>query len=142
MAVNILHLGIVEEQFYLWGEKSPNSDSETLRKQRRKSRLSLPKLPFGSAVADLIDGLNAANVNHHFKKNEILDMAVWLPTRSGTPVASSGLIAEAPTGRGKLVFAPWSVTAIRLSVLDTVDLLCVAMNSRHKRPGFNSRKLT
>jgi SNF2 family DNA or RNA helicase len=136
MAVNILHLGIVEGQFYLWGEKSPNGDSETLRKQRRKSRLSLPELPFGTAVADLIDGLSAANVNHHFKKNESLDMAVWLPTRSDMPSASSILIAEVPPGRSKFAFAPWSVTAIRLSVLDTIDLLCAAIDKPTLAPGL------
>jgi putative transposase len=64
MAVNILHLGIVEDQFYLWGEKTPNGSSETLRKHRRKSRLSLPVLPFGAAVTDITSSLKAANVNH------------------------------------------------------------------------------
>ena len=136
MAVNILHLGIVKEQFYLWGEKSPNGGSETLRKQRRKSRLSLPKLPFGAAIADLIDGLNAANVNHHLKNNEILDMAVWLPTRSDMPLASSILIAEVPPGRSKFAFVPWSVTGIRLSVLDTIDLLCAAIDKPTLSPGL------
>ena len=46
MAFNILHLGIVEEQFYLWGEKSPNSGSETLWKQRRTVPARLVVLNF------------------------------------------------------------------------------------------------
>jgi len=136
MAVNILHLGIVEEQFYLWGEKTPNGVDETLQKYRRKSRSFSPALPFGATVADLVNGLMAANVNHSFTKNEKVEIAVWLPTRSGRPLASSVLIAEPPTGRGKLAFAPWGVAAIRLSVSDAIDLLCATIDKPTLAPGL------
>jgi SNF2 family DNA or RNA helicase len=49
---------------------------------------------------------------------------LWLPSANDQPVPSSPLIGPAPDSKTPPILAPWTITAVRLSALQAVDLLC------------------
>jgi SNF2 family DNA or RNA helicase len=62
-------------------------------------------------------------------------VTLWLPTVKKKPVASSPLIAEPPEPGATTELAPWTVTALRLTSDQAVNLLCACMNKDTLGPG-------
>src|SRR5207244_2736681 len=78
----------------------------------------------GEAVADLA-----------LKRTSAEPATAWLPTRDGKPLASSPLIAEPAEPGAAAELAPWTVTALRLSPGQAVDLLCACVGKETLAPG-------
>jgi len=62
-------------------------------------------------------------------------VVAWLPTAGSQPIASSPLIAEPPGSRAKVALAPWTVTALRLSTEQGVEMLCACVGRQTLAPG-------
>jgi hypothetical protein len=84
-------------------------------------------LPYDAGTAALSAALNDAGVGFKFAKRQMEGVTAWLPTKGGQPVASSPLIAEPPRSRAKAKLAPWSVTALRLTPQQVVEILCACV---------------
>jgi SNF2 family DNA or RNA helicase len=62
-------------------------------------------------------------------------LVAWLPTSAGAPAASSPLVASPPEKAALVTVAPWTVTTRRLSLPESVDLLCASVGKEAPAPG-------
>ena len=90
--------------------------------------------PFGASTEELARALEGMPLGIR-PAGRARRMAAWLPTRGGSPVPSSGIIAEPPASRARAKVAPWTVSAHRLSTEETVDILCASLGRRTVAPG-------
>ena len=126
----VLHAGECDGSLFLWGESS--GDGSAPPKRARVPRAGA--YPFGAGTEELARALEGMPLG--FKPaGRARRMAAWLPTRGGSPVPSSGIIAEPPASRARAKVAPWTVSAHRLSTEETVDILCASLGRRTVAPG-------
>lgn len=136
----ILHAGVLDEQFLLWGEIPVEKKAPLDKKGRRKddpgstSSFSKP-LPYDAGAEKLSAALKEAGLGLRVSKRLTEAMIAWLPTVDGQPVPSSPLIAEAREGDGEALLFPWIVTALRLSTKQVVEFLCACVGKRTLAPG-------
>ena len=99
----ILHAGVYEKEFFLWGEKS--GETETLyprqRKQKnqegiRTARSHPPFSAYHAGASDLEAAFIDAGIDFTTSQKYARKMVAWLPTVETSPIASSPLIAEHP----------------------------------------------
>src|SRR5947209_5011881 len=57
-------------------------------------------------------------------------------TGAGQPLASSPLIAEPSEQNAHITLSPWKVTALHLSTVAAVDLLCACTDQQTLAPGI------
>ncbi len=131
----VLHAGIVEEKFFLWGETPEEVDPQTIKRPRGKSHSrddrSFPKpLCYNAGVEKLSAALREIPFDLKVSKNSIEPLVVWLPTVEGNPVPSSPLIAELPASIKAADLIPWKVNALRLPVDKAVEFLCRCLGRR------------
>jgi SNF2 family DNA or RNA helicase len=136
----VLHAGLVEGQFLLWGEIPVEQKAPLNKKGRRKdapgSTSSFPKpLPYDAGAEKLSAALKETGLGLKVSKRFIEAMVAWLPTVGRQPVPSSPLIAEAPEGDAKTTLVPWTVTVFRLSTKQVVELLCTCVGKQTLAPG-------
>ena len=133
----VLHTGVVEGQFFLWGEIPAEQKASLNKKGRRKgatSSFSKP-LPYDAGAEKLSAALKEAGLSLKASKRSTEAMIAWLPTVDGQPVPSSSLIAEAPEDNAKTTLVPWTVTAFRLSTKQVIEVLCTCMGKQTLAPG-------
>lgn len=136
----VLHAGILEGQFFLWGETPVEQEPSLKTKVRRKddpgaaSSFSKP-LPCDAGTDRLADALKDAGLNLKVSKGFIEKMIVWQPTVDRQPFPSSPLIAEAPEGDAKVILAPWLITGFCLSKKQMVEFLCACVDKQTLAPG-------
>ncbi len=118
----ILHAGLCDDQLFLWGEIPPESDGSA----EAQSSAAEVSLPYDAAAETLVEALAETGCRLDAERAE--DRIIWLPTRNGTPLPSSPLIAEVPAKKTKPRLAAWHVTALPLSTEEAMDFLsaCVA----------------
>jgi SNF2 family DNA or RNA helicase len=131
----ILHAGIVEGKFFLWGEAPEELDSLVIEGPRGKNHSRnvrpFPKpLRYNAGIERLSAALRAIAFDLKFSKNSIEPLAVWLPTIEDQPVPSSPLIAEPPSSTEAADLNPWGVTAHRLPIDKAVEFLCRCFGRR------------
>src|SRR5687767_10444834 len=114
----ILHAGFFDYQLWLWGEAPAGIATEASARRGRKTSSKARKcerLPFDAGSEGLLVALDEVVSGLKIGQDDVETATVWLPTVEGQPVASSPLIAEPPSSKGKAVIAPWAVAAIPLS---------------------------
>lgn len=135
----VLHVGVDGGQLLLWGEApaepAPPLPGRRGRTERGRSRTAPPYLPYDAGAERLSAALVEAGVGFRAGKGRTEAVIAWLPTVDSHPVASSPLIAEPPRSRAKTILAPWTVTALRLSVEQAVTALSACMGKQMLTPG-------
>src|SRR6185503_8420944 len=102
-------------------------------KQRRQPRshvASAATLPYDAGESGLAECLKAIGIARPLRHHSTEAAVAWLPTVAGLPVASSPLIAEPPEQNAKLTLSPWQITALALSTIEAVDLLCACIGQQ------------
>ncbi|HJS57677.1 MAG TPA: DEAD/DEAH box helicase [Vicinamibacteria bacterium] len=141
----VLHAGLEAGGLLLWGERPADEAERPAKRPGRKPRLPRPEPhPLAAAARDLDAALMAvqgaqrgpgqARVTGRRGRTAEAFVA-WLPTSAGTPVASSPLIAPLPEKSAPVTVAPWAVTALRLSLAESLDLLCTSVGNETLAPG-------
>lgn len=137
----VLHAGILEGQFFLWGEIPPEDQALLTKGRKRKgdSRTAssfLKHLPYSAEEEKLSTVLKEAGFGFRASKRSTGIMIVWLPTVDNKPIPSSPLIAEAPEDGTKAILVPWTVTGLRLSTEQVVELLCASVGKQTLASGI------
>lgn len=122
----IAHSAMVSGRMLLWAEISEPAEVS----KKRRSPEGYPKeeeakrYRYGGDKKEIASVLAEALPNIGPEKKRFHDQTVWLPTRAGNATPSSPLIAEPPTGKGKVRLCPWVITAYRMEWDEAVELLC------------------
>jgi SNF2 family DNA or RNA helicase len=125
----VLHAGVVQGRFLLWGETPAPANGATTAPRGRKPKVPQARpLPFAAAVPDLLGALAAIVPSPAPRKGPAESATVWLPTVRGTPIASTPLIAEPPETTTDAELAPWTVPAVALTPAQAVDLLAACLD--------------
>jgi SNF2 Helicase protein len=143
----VLHAGVCEQQLYVWGEIPALEQGRSAR--RGKSATPHRVLPYNAGVDQLSTALASAGITLPVKPGAE-SLCLWLPTVQDTPLASSALIAEPPTAEpptaepptaeppasvAKATLAPWTVTAVPLSMPHAIEVFCASMGKQILTPG-------
>lgn len=136
----ILHAGVLEGQFFLWGEIPAERKASLNKEGRRKgdpasTSSSSKPLPYDAGAKKLFAALKEGGLEFKVSKRFTEAMIAWLPTVDGQPVPSSPLIAEASEDHAKTTLVPWTVTVFRLSTKQVVELLCACVGEQTLAPG-------
>ncbi|MBS3920109.1 MAG: DEAD/DEAH box helicase [Deltaproteobacteria bacterium] len=136
----VLHAGVLEGQFFLWGEipvgQKPPLDKKARRKKDHGSSSSFLKpFPYDAGAEKLSDALKEAGLGLKVSKRFTEPMIAYLPTVDRQPVPSSPLIAEAPEGDEEALLVPWTVTGFCLSAKQVVEFLCACVGKQTLAPG-------
>jgi SNF2 family DNA or RNA helicase len=137
----VLHAGVLEGQFFLWGEIPLEQKAPLEKKVRRKddpgaTSSFLNPLPYDAGAEKLSAALKEAGLSLKVSKRFIETMIVWLPTIDRQPVPSSPLIAEIPEGDAEAILVPWTVTVLRLSTKQVLEFLCTCPGKQTLAPGI------
>ena len=130
----ILHAGRDEKQFFVWGEGPAEEDFLAVQRGRPPKNPVEKPYPFDAGVEGLSSALEALSVD--IGRREVENITVWMPTRAGSPIPSSPLIADTPDSKAKLTLAPWTVSAYLLEAGELIDFLCTCMGKRVLAPGI------
>ena len=122
----ILHAGIRDGYFLLWGETPVESEAVPAKRRGRKMATArrVSPLPYMAGAEALSAALTGAVSILPVDQASAETVIVWMPTVDGRPLASSHLIAESPEASGQVQLAPWKVTALALPTAQMIDLLC------------------
>ena len=132
----ILHAGLLEDRWLLWGESPDEAAGRPVPRPRRKAKAIHPQAsPYDAGATRLLSALESAGVPGLPKKPRTETALAWLPTSGGVPVASSPLIAEIPASPASLALSPWTVTVLPLSFEDAAALLSMSAGKQTLAPG-------
>jgi SNF2 family DNA or RNA helicase len=120
----IVHGSWLDANLLIWGE-TPASTSGIAPARRGSRRKQPPASPYAAKPDALVEALLAAGYSDA-RSAAPLSVFLWSPTTDGLPVASSALIAPAPSQAGRATLAPWTVTALRPSLVDLFTILSAA----------------
>jgi len=137
----VLHAGIFEKGFYLWGEKPLDPNHRPGRRGGGREGLktagrSTEVYPFDAGATGLSFSLKESGVSFKINKRSIESMILRLPAVGTLPVPSSSLIADPPDLEGEATVLTWKVSALRLSTGQTVEFLCACMGKQILAPGI------
>jgi SNF2 family DNA or RNA helicase len=129
----VLHAGLIDGHLMLWGESPPAAPG---RRGRLSKTPTAQPLPYDGGEARLREALTAAGEIHAVAEAAPVEaVTAWLPTVDAKPVASSPLVAESPETGVTPTLVPWTVTAFRLNLQQTVELLCACVDRETLAPG-------
>jgi SNF2 family DNA or RNA helicase len=136
----VLHAGIIDGEFLLWGETPAEPDTSVVKGRRYKSNsrkgLALPEfLRYDAGVDRLSGALKEIGFDFKITKKSIEPMIVWLPTVNNRSVPSSALIDEPPASITTATLTPWKVTVLRLPLDKTVEFICGCVGRQTLGPG-------
>jgi SNF2 family DNA or RNA helicase len=135
----VLHAGLMEGEFFLWGEASPVKGPLTKGlRDKRKTRVRLNRdnlLPYDAGAEALIAAVKTTRVAWKVNKKSIGPIHVWVPTDDGQPFPSSTLIAEPPEFTSSTKVMPWKVTSLWLPREGLVEFLCGCIGRQTLGPG-------
>lgn len=119
----ILHAGIDNGHFLLWGETP--ADVPPPRPGRKADAPTPPQpYPFDAGAIRLAMALTEVMPGVPLPGGTGVPPALWVPTNKGRPVPSSGLVADVPV-TGEVKVEPWLITALPLTFTVALDLLCL-----------------
>ncbi len=128
----ILHAGIDNGHFLLWGEAP--AEVPTPRPGRKPKDAPPQPYAFDAGAIRLAGAFIEALPGQPLPGGSGVPPAVWLPTCKGRPLPSSGLVADVPAV-GEVSLAPWLITTIPLPLHQAIDLLCACPNRDTLAPG-------
>jgi len=117
----IVHASTDGGSLLLWGETAPTAPVV------RRGRKGVSASPTNAGAARVADTLAEVVPQAAPHDSAIETSVLWLPSVKDQPVPSSPLLGPPPESKTPPVLAPWSVTALRLSAGQAVDLLCVCV---------------
>ena len=142
----VLHAGVFENNFLLWGETPEKTGTLAVKKSigkahsRAGSAIAQP-FPYDASAETLSTVLKEIGFDFKVTKKSIEPMTVWLPTVGNHPVPSSALIAEPPESIGTASLTPWKVTVLRLPLGKAVEFLCRSVGRQTLELGVVSYSL-
>ena len=113
----ILHGGMKDGWMLLWAERSPD---ETRPDGNRDTVGN--EHPYRADAEELVCVLASAAPGFRADTGETVSATAWLPSRGGSPIPSSALVADPPRSRAKLRLMPWSIPAYRMSPADAIPI--------------------
>ena len=131
----ILHAGLNEGRFLLWGETPLPPDAPRPRRGRKAKTATAQPLPFGADAEALTTALQDLLPDLAAVRDKPESVTLWLPTVAGQPLASGPLIAEPPESVARAAPAPWGVTVLPLTPRQTVDLIALCLDRETLAPG-------
>jgi hypothetical protein len=126
----ILHASARDGQLLFWGETPPD-DSASNDPQLKKESFQFAFDPGAATLAATLSESLAGKLTARNTEWAVL----WLPTVKDTPIASSSLVADPPSGRGKPTLTPWAVTVLPLDTSQSLEVLCACVGRDLLRPG-------
>jgi SNF2 family DNA or RNA helicase len=137
----VLHAGLFEKGFYLWGEKSPEPDHRSRRRGGGRQGLrtagrSTEVHPLDAGATGLSFSLKESGFSFKAGKRSAESLILRLPTADNQPIPSSPLIAEPPDPKREAILFPWKVSALRLSWEQTAEFICACMGKQVLTPGI------
>ena len=118
----ILHGALVDERLYLWGE-TPNESASVARGSRSRKASAAEPYPYDAGVEAVARAARELPINFRPTARRKAQAIAWLPTQGDQPLASSALIAQAPSSKAKLRVAPWKVEGISLDAGEGLEVL-------------------
>ena len=113
----ILHGGWQDGCILLWAEQSPDE----LRPEGN-GHPAANEHPYCAGHAELVHVLASAVPGFRADSDEAVSATAWLPSRGGSPLPSSALVADPPRSRARPRLMPWSVPAYRVSPADAIPI--------------------
>ena len=113
----ILHGGWHDGWMLLWAERSPDE----LRPEGNGD-LAANEHPYCADPEELVNVLANAMPGFRADSGEAVSATGWLPSRGGSPLPSSALVADPPRTRAKPRLMPWSIPAYRVSAADAIPI--------------------
>jgi len=136
----VLHVGVFEDNFCLWGETPLKPEGPSGRRLGSRGRTQnagkspLPN-PYDAGAAALYSALKESGFSFKAGKSSAEFMILRLLTSGARPVPSSPLISDLPDPGDETILLPWKVTSLRLSTGQTVEFLCACMGKQTLAPG-------
>jgi SNF2 family DNA or RNA helicase len=133
----LLHAGLADGRFLLWGE-SPAAGAGTAvsRRGRKPKTPALRPSPFDAGADALKAALQEVLPAATPRKGGTEQAVLWLPTVAGCPVASTPLVAEPPADAAEAALVPWTVTVLPLTTSGAIDLLAGCLDRDALAPGL------
>ncbi len=113
----ILHGGMKDGWMLLWAERSPDE----MRPDGDRDPVG-NKHPYCVDAEELVNVLASAASGFRADTGEMVSATAWLPSRGGSPLPSSALVADPPRSRAKPRLMPWSIPAYRVSPADAIPI--------------------
>ncbi len=114
----ILHGGWQDGWMLLWAERSPDE----LRPKGNDDPAGNDH-PYCADPEELVNVLTSAAPGFRADSGEAVSATAWLPSRGGSPLPSSALVADPPRFRAKPRLMPWSIPAYRVSPAEAIPIL-------------------
>ena len=114
----ILHGGWRDGWMLLWAEQSPD---ELCPEAKRHPTAN--EHPYCADTGELANVLASAVPGFRADSGEAVIATAWLPSRGGSPLPSSALVADPPRSRARPRLMPWSIPAYRVSPADAIPIL-------------------
>ena len=113
----ILHGGWQDGSILLWAEQSPDElcPEGTGDPASNEHPYCVGQAELGNVLASAVPGFRADS-------GEAVSATAWLPSRGGSPLPSSALVADPPRSRARPRLMPWSVPVYRLSPADAIPI--------------------
>ncbi len=135
----VLHAGVIDGDLRLWGEQAGATEAQARSLAKRSKpgpkAQACERSPYDAGAAPLLAVLAEVGVFPSPSKHQIGDLTAWVPTHAGLPLASCPLIVAPPTSASKPQLAPWTVTAVGLTLQQAVELLCACVEKPTLAPG-------
>ena len=123
----LLHIGVCDGQLFVWGEAPPRDDQSIFKANPS------PDFPYGTTAKALVSA--TAEGSLRLKEKSAVSLHLWLPTRDGTPLPSSPLIADIPADDVEPALASWRISAIALSIEEAFHFLAACYGKAMLAPG-------
>ncbi|MDX9753454.1 MAG: SNF2 helicase-associated domain-containing protein, partial [bacterium] len=127
----ILHAGVLEEQFLVWGEQPAEAP-----KRRGKKPIAPPAFPYAASYLHLQRALADIGYPYKHPKRDAREVVVWLPTAGGQAIPSSSIIAAVPSNPQAVRIEPYLVPALSFTPDQMVDLLTRCVGKELLLPGI------
>ena len=114
----VLHGGLNDGCVLLWAERS-----EGEARPEGNGHQEANQHPCCAGPGELVNVLSGAVPEFKPESGEAVSATAWLPSRGGSPIPSSALLADPSKSRAKPRLAPWTIAAYWLSPADVIPLL-------------------
>ena len=101
----------------LWAEQSPDE----LRPEGN-GHPAANEHPYCADHAELVNVLASAVPGFRVETGDAVSATAWLPSRGGSPIPSSALVADPSRSRARPRLMPWSIPAYRVSPADAIPI--------------------
>ena len=113
----ILHGGWQDGRMLLWAEQSPDEV-----RPEGNGHPAGNEHPYCADHGKLVNVLASAVPGFRVDSGDAVSATAWLPSRGGSPIPSSALVADPSRSRARPRLMPWSIPAYRVSPADAIPI--------------------